>query len=76
MLALRRDWIGCDSERHLKLDLDRLAFLADAGSIAKDGIELATILAVVTKGIMWVELPRSPPLAAVFGPFRSGMRRL
>jgi hypothetical protein len=76
MLALRRDWIGCDSGRHLKLDLDRSAFLADAGSIAEYGIELVTYLAVMTKRVMGVELLRSPPLAAVFVPFRSGMRRL
>ncbi len=76
MPTLRRDWIGCDSGCHLELDLDRSAFLADAGSIATYGIELATFLAVMTKGVMGFELLRSTPLAAVFVPFRSGTLRL
>ena len=69
MLALRRDWIGCDSGRHLKLDLDRSAFFADAGSIVEYGIELKTYLAVMTKRVMGVELLRSFPIGGCFRTF-------
>ena len=56
MPALRRDWIGCDSARHLELDLEldlaRSAVLTDAGSMPRYGIELASFLAVRAEGVL------------------------
>ena len=60
----------------LGADLDRLAFIADAGSIPRYGIELATFLAVMAQGVMGVELLRSTWLEAGFAPFRSSRRWL